>query len=171
MTDQYFSDSINAGPDPAFVLSTALNAGDQQGSDANNDAVFFFDPVTVSSVDHFTVTSTAALGTTITILQPGSYVAYMTGTINAAATSLAISLAGTANNFGATPAAIGGNAGVIALSSSLAADASIVEVATSFHLNPENLNGTLNVVRFLGDANGVWVANSISMRIFRVTAS
>lgn len=170
MTDQYFSDSINAGPDPSFVISTALNAGDQQGSDANNDAVFFFDPVTVSSTSHFTVTSTAALGTTIAILQPGAYVAQMTATIAAAASSLAISLSGVANNFGATPAAMGGNAGVIALSSSLAADASIVEVATSFRINPGNIDGTNNIVRFLGDANGVWVANSISMRLFRVTA-
>lgn len=171
MTDQYFHDSINGGPDPAFVISTALNAGDQQGSDANNDAVFFFDPVTVSSVDHFTVASTAVLGTTITILQPGSYVAQMTGTINAAASSLAVSLGGVANNFGATPAAMGGNAGVIALSTSLAADASIVEVAVSFHIDPDDLDGTANVVRFLGDQSGVWVANSISMRLFRVTAS
>lgn len=171
MTDQYFHDSINGGPDPAFVISTALNAGDQQGSDANNDTVFFFDPIIVSSVDHFTVTSTAALGTTILIRQPGAYVAQMTGTIDAAASTLAISLSGTANNFGATPAAIGGNAGVIALSSSLAADASIVEVMTSFHLDPDQLDGTTNVLRFLGTVSGVWVANSISMRLFRVTAS
>lgn len=168
MTDQYFSENINAGPDPAFATSVALNAGDQQGSDANNDSVFFFDPVTISSASHFTVTSTAALGTTITILQPGTYVAQMTGTINGAASTLAINLGGAANTFGATPAAVSGF--TIGLSSNLAADASLVEVATSFSLTTANLDGTLNVLRFLGDVSGVWVANSISMRLFRVTA-
>jgi hypothetical protein len=171
MTDQYFHDSINGGPDPCFAISTALNAGDQQGSNASNDTVFFFDPVTISSADHFTVTSTAALGTTFTILQPGTYVAQMTGTIDGAASSLAISLGGAANSFGSTPAAI--SATTIALSSSLAADTSIVEVATSFHIAPANLapGGVANVLRFLGTENGVWVASSISMRLFRVTAS
>lgn len=172
MTEQYAAEFINSGPDPSYIFSNALNAGDQQGSDASNDTVFFFDPITISSAAHFTATSSATLGTVIAVLQPGVYIATLVGSIAGAAKSLAISVGGAVNSFGTTPAAIGGASNVIALASNLAANDSVVEVSTSFRINPEDLaTGSItNQVRFLGDASGVWVATTVRMRIDRVTA-
>ena len=169
MTEPYQPEGINYGPDPAFVSSTALLVGNQQGSGANDDTVFNFVPVVNSSADHFTVTSTVVLGTTFTILQPGVYAASLTCAI-AVAASVAISVGGALATFGATPAAMGGMNVIIALSGNPVANASITSVATSFRITSADLNGTLNVVRFLGTANGVWVATQVAMRIDRVTA-
>jgi hypothetical protein len=172
MTEQYGTENINYGPSPAFVSATALLGGDQQGSDASNDTVFNFTPVVNSSADHFTVTSTTALGSTFTILQPGAYVASLTAAIAAGAQTLAISLGGAVDSFGATPAAMGGANVIIALAGNAVANASISTITTSFRITPANISdGTANIVRFLGDASGVWVATQVGMRIDRITAA
>lgn len=171
MTQQYLPESINYGPEAAFVQSTSLDGANQQGSDANNDTVFQFTNVTNSSANHYTVTSSNALGTTVTILQPGVYVAELVAAIAAGAQALAVSLGGTANSFGATPAAIGTAAGNIALAVDADANASVMPLSISFRVAPGDIDGTSNVVRFLGTANGVWVATQVRMRIDRVLAS
>lgn len=171
MTEQYLSEDINIGPNPSNAQATAFDASDQQGSDVNNDAVMNFLAVTISSTNDFTVALSDTLGTTITILQPGAYMASLNADVAAGnSSSIAISVGGTANNFGATPAAIGGAAAIIALSSSIAGDASVPQVSTFFRIAPADLNGTANVVRFLGTANAVWTATTLRARIDRLTA-
>lgn len=170
MTQQYLPESINYGSEAAFVESVALDGANQQGSNANNDAVFQFTSVTNSSANAYTVTSSDTLGTTIAILQPGIYTATLVAAIAAGAQSLAISLGGTANNFGATPAAIGTVAGIIALAVDADANASVMPLSMSFRIQPSDIDGTSNVVRFLGTANGTWVATQVRMRIDRVSA-
>lgn len=170
MTQQYLPESINYGSEAAFVEATALDGANQQGSDANNDTVFQFTSVTNSSANAYTVASSDALGTTVTILQPGIYVAELVAAIAAGAQALALSLGGTANNFGATPAAIGTAAGNIALAIDADANASVMPLSMSFRIQPSDIDGTSNVVRFLGTANGTWVATQVRMRIDRVSA-
>ncbi len=171
MTAPYGKENINYGPDPSSVSATSLLVGDQQGSNANNDTVFNYIPVVNTSVAHYTVTSTAALGTAITILQPGTYVASMTCAIAGAGQTLAISLGGVVDSFGATPAAMGGLNVIIALAGTAVANASVSTLRTSFQIAPVDIDGTANVIRFLGDVSGVWVATQVSMRIDRVTTA
>lgn len=171
MTEQYLAEDINIGPNPSNAVATAFDASDQQGSDANNDTVMNFLAVTISGTADFTVALSDTLGTTVTILQPGVYMASLNADVAAGnASTLAISVGGTANSFGGTPAAIGGAGAVIALSSSLAADASVPQVSTFFRIAPADINGTLNVVRFLGTENAVWTATTLRARIDRLTA-
>lgn len=171
MTEQYQTEDINVGPNPSNAQATAFDATDQQGSDANNDTVMNFLAVNITSTADFTVALSDTLGTTITILQPGVYMASLNADVAGAnASTLAISVGGAANSFGATPAAIGGAGAVIALSSSLAGDASVPQVAGFFRIAPADLNGVLNVVRFLGTVNAVWTATTLRARIDRLTA-
>lgn len=171
MTEQYLPEDINIGPDPSNVTSVLLDVGDQQGSDANNDTVFNFATVTNSSVAHYTVTSTDPLGTTVTVLQPGVYVASLNADVAGNnASTIAISVGGTVNSFGATPAAIGGASAVIAITSSIAGDASVPQLSTVFRISPLAIDGTANVVRFLGTVSAVWTVTTVRARIDRLTA-
>lgn len=171
MTEQYLSEDINIGPNPSNAQAVAFDASDQQGSEASNDTVLNFLTVAITSTADFTVVQSDTLGTTVTILQPGVYMASLNASVAGAnASSIAISVGGAANSFGATPAAIGGAGAVLALSSSLAADASVPQVGAFFRIAPADLNGVANVVRFLGDANAVWTATTLRARIDRLTA-
>lgn len=171
MTEPYLAEDINIGPSPGTAVATAFDASDQQGSDANNDAVLNFLAVTISSANDYTVALSDTLGTTVTILKPGTYMASLNASVNGAnASSIAIALGGAANSWGATPAQIGGAASIIAVSSILAADASVPQVSAFFRIAPVDIDGTANVLRFLGDANAVWTATTLRARIDRLTA-
>lgn len=165
MTRQYATEDINYGPSPAFVSSSTLNGTQQGGTDT---AVFRFDSITTTTANDFTVATTAPAGTTITILKPGTYIATLSASVAAANTAIGISLGGTAAPFTTTPAAIGGNDGIIALKVSAANDASVLNVCTSFDISLANLDGTANVVRFMGIVGGAFVATTVNMRLDRV---
>lgn len=168
MTRQYATEDINYSPASAFVFSRTLNAT-QQG--ATDTAVFRFDLLTVRTTNDFTVATTAAAGTTITIIKPGTYIATLIQSINGANTAIGISLGGTNAPFTTTPAAIGGDDGIIALKVSVANDASVLNVCTSFRISEANINGTANVLRFMGNAGGVFVATTVTAQVQRVGAA
>lgn len=167
MTSQYFHEDINHSPSQASVTSRTLNATQQGTTDT---AVLRFDSITTTTANDFTTTTTAAAGTTVTILKPGVYIATLIQSINAANTAIAISLGGINPPFTTTPAAIGGDDGIIALKVSVANDASVMNIMTSFRIAPAQIDGTQNVVRFLGNVGGVFVTTTALMRIDRATA-
>lgn len=167
MTSQYFNQDINYGPDDASVVSRTLG-GTQQGT--TDTAVLNFTGITTSSVAHFTTATTAVAGTTITILQPGVYVASMNLAIAAAACAIGISLGGTAAPFTTTPVAIGTVDGLIAMGSDVAATAAIQMCSVTFRLAPVDIDATANVLRFMATVGGAFVATQAAMRLDRATA-
>ncbi len=171
MTSQYFNQDVNSAPDLASVVSIALG-GTQQGT--TDTAVLNFITITTSSVDHFTVTTAAAAtatGTVITILQPGVYVASMNLAVAAGVCDIGISLGGTAAPFTTTPIAIGTVDGLIMLGTDAASTASIQMLSATFRIAPADIDGTVNVLRFMATVGGAFVATQASMRIDRATAS
>lgn len=169
MTRQYATEDINYSPSSAFVTSRTLNAT-QQG--ATDTAVLRFNTITTRTADDFTVTTTAANGTTIAIIKPGVYIATLVQSINAANTAIGISVGGTNAPFTTTPAAIGGDDGIVALKVSVANDASVLNVCTSIHITDADIaGGVANVVRFMGNVGGTFVATTALMRIERATAA
>jgi hypothetical protein len=170
MTNQYFNQDINYGPDDAFVSSRTLG-GTQQGT--TDTAVLNFITITSSSTAHFTVSAQAAAtasGTEITILQPGVYIASMNAADAGATCSIGISLGATAAPFTTTPVAIGTVDGLIALCADVAAADAIQMCSVTFRIAPADIDGTANILRFMGTVGAGFVTTQASMRIDRATA-
>lgn len=169
MPRQYSTEDINYSPAAAFVTSRTL-AAVQQGT--TDTAVLNFVSITTTTANDFTVTTTAANGTTIAIIKPGVYIATLIQSINAANTAIGISVGGINAPFTTTPAAIGGDDGIIALKVSVANDASVLNICTSFHITDADIaGGVANVVRFMGNVGGAFVTTTASMRVERATAA
>lgn len=167
MTAQYGPEDINYGSEAAFVECTTLNATEQGAVDTT---VLRMDNVTNSSANAYTVTTTANEGTTVTVLQPGVYVATLITSVNGAHAA-AISLGGTAPPFNTDPAAMGGNDGIISLADNVTANQSVLCQSISFRLTPAQIDGTQNVLRFLSDAGLTFIDTQFKMRVDRIVAS
>ncbi len=170
MTNQYPSESINYGPDPASVFSNTIG-GTEQGT--TDTAVLNYVTITNSSVAHFTVTTAAAAtttGTVITILQPGVYAASMSLAIAAGACAIGISLGATAAPFTTTPVAIGTVDGLLVMQTNTVADASVQSCAVTFRIDPVDIDATVNVLRFMATVGGTFVTTQVAMRVDRLTA-
>jgi hypothetical protein len=170
MTSQYHDQDINYSSDDASVFSSTLG-GTQQGT--TDTAVLNYVTITSSSAAHFTVTTAAAAtatGTEVVILQPGAYFASMSLAIAASACAIGISLGATAAPFTTTPVAIGTVDGMLVLASNTVADASVQQCGVTFNIAPDDIDGTANVVRFMGTVGAGFVTTQVAMRIDRLTA-
>ncbi len=168
MTNPYPSEDINYGPNQGSVSSSTINATEQGATDT---AVLRYDAITTNSADNFTTTTTAAAGTVITILQPGTYVASMTLAIAAGACAIGISLGAITAPFDTTPAATGTADGMLSLASNTVADASVQQSSVTFRIAPVDIDGTANLLRFMATVGGTFVTTQVAMRLDRITAA
>lgn len=166
MTSQYLPETINPEAKAGWCQGRGFGA-----TGSTDTAVLSFDTTTLSSANDFTLTSNAVNGLTVECLKPGTYFAMFTAAIAAGNYAIGISLGGTNAPYTTTPAAFGGDDGLIALSVSVTADASVAPCSVAFYLSPDQLDGAQNIVRFMGTTGGTFVDAHTAFRIDRVSSA
>lgn len=166
MTSQYLPETIN--PEGKAGWAQGRGGNGQGGTDT---AVVRFDTTTSSSANDFTLTDAAATGLVVTCLKPGTYSVMFTTSQAAGDVSIGISLGGTNAPFNTTPAAFGGNDGIIAFADNVTADASVPTCAATFYLGADQIDGTQNLVRFMAEVGITMVDAHTAFRIARVSSS
>lgn len=166
MTSQYLPETINPEGKSGWAQGRGAN-----GYGSTDTAVLRWDATTSSGANDFTLTDTAAAGLVVTCLKPGTYIVMLTSSEAAGGYAIGISLGGTNAPFNTTPAAFGGDDGIIALADNVTADASAITCSVSFYLEPAAIDGTQNLVRFMAEVGGSPVDAHTAFRIDRVSSA